>query len=203
MTRLTGKSFVLLALAVAGIAAVQEKKKIEIYAENNDEGVSIRAPRSPGKDQMWEAMNKEGGFWKDPAVAVRHRVDKFTVDVFVQHKDPSQPMSGWLKTSEIAKNRRENFTKKEGDREPNWKECRVLAEDPKAKIALGSGHMHRIKLTDKNGGEHEFTEYVILSSDTLYVISVGYDKEAYQKYFAKEGQIILNSIDRAKVVKKK
>jgi hypothetical protein len=194
------KGLVLLALAC--VAATQERK-IEIYAENNDEGVSIRAPKSPGKDQMWEAAATESGFWKDSAVIVKHRVDKFTVDVNVQHKDPKQPMSGWLKPVEIAKQRRENFTKKEGDKEPNWKECRLITEDPKAKIALGSGHMHRLKLTDKNGNEQEITEYIILSSDTLYFITVAYTKESFTKYFAKEGQLILNSIDRAKIVKKK
>jgi len=195
------KSLVLLTLAC--VAAAQDKKVVEIYAENNEEGVSIRAPKSPGKDQMWEALKKESGFFKDSAVVVRHRVDRFTVDVNVSHKDPKQPMSGWQKPAEISKSRRENFTKKEGDAEPNWKECKMLSEDPKAKIALGSGHMHRLKLVDKNGGEHEITEYIILSSDVLYVITVAYNKESFQKYFAREGQQILNSIDRAKIVKKK
>jgi hypothetical protein len=195
------KSLIILSLAC--LAAAQDKKVVEIYAENNDEGVSIRAPKSPGKDQMWEALKVESGFWKDSAVLVRHRVDKFVVEVNVSHKDPKQPMSGWLKPAEIAKSRRENFTKKEGDAEPNWKECRAILEDPKAKIALGSGHMHRLKLVDKNGAEHEITEYFILSSDVLYSITVSYDKEAFQKYFAREGQLILNSIDRAKLKKKK
>ena len=195
------KSLVLMALAC--VAAAQDKKVVETYAENNDEGVSIKAPKSPGKDQMWEALKKESGFFKDSAVVVRHRVDRFTVDVNVQHKDPKQPMSGWLKPAEIAKSRRENFTKKEGDAEPNWKECRMITEDPKAKITLGAGHMHRLKLVDKNGAEHEITEYIILSSDVLYIVTVAYDKESFQKYFAREGQQILNSIDRAKIVKKK
>lgn len=201
MTLMTRTLIVL--LAAAALAATQDtKRKIEVYAENNEEGVSIRAPRSPGKDQMWEAL-KEGSFWSNGAVSVKHRIDKFTVDVVVQHKDPKQPMSGWLKPVEISKQRRENFTKKEGDTEPNFKECRTILEDPKAKIALGTGHMHRVKLTRKDGNEVELTEYIILSSDVLYVITVSYDKESFQKYFAKEGQVILNSIDRAKIIKKK
>src|SRR5688572_12118625 len=127
----------LVALALAGLAAVQEKKAIEIYAENNEHGVSIRAPKSPGKDQMWEAEKTSSGFFKDSAVVVRHRVDTFTVEVNVVRKDPKEPMSTWSKPVDIAKAYRENFTKKEGDKEPNWKECKVVSEEPKAKIALG------------------------------------------------------------------
>ena len=193
----------LVALALAGLAAVQEKKPIEIYAENNDEGVSIRAPKSPGKDQMWEAQKTASGFFKDSAVLVRHRVDMFTVEVNVTRKDPKEPMSQWSKIGDIAKGSRENFTKKEGDKEPNWKECKVVSEDPKAKISLGSGHMHRLLLTDQQGGTHEIIEYFILNSDVLYRITVRFNKESFEKYFAREGQIILNSINRAKVVKKK
>jgi hypothetical protein len=193
----------LVALALAGLAAVQEKKAIEIYAENNDEGVSIRAFKSPGKDQMWEALKATSGFFKDSAVVVRHRVDLFTVEVNVTRKDPKEPMSTWAKTADIAKGNRENFTKKEGDKEPNWKECKVVSEDPKAKLAIGSGHMHRLLLTDQQGGTHEIIEYFILSSDVLYRITVHFNKESYDKYFAKEGMVILNSINRAKVVKKK
>ena len=198
------KSAGLLLVAAAAVAAGQEpKKEIKVYAENNEEGVSIKAPRSGGKDQMWEAHATESGFWKDSAVLVRHRVDKFSVEVNVTHKDPKEPMSGWAKTSEIGKSSRENFTKKDGDKEPNWKEVRVIAEDPKAKLSIGSGYMHKLKMVDQNGGEREIIEYFILASDSLSRITVQYDKESYQKYFAREGMQILNSIDRAKITKKK
>ena len=193
---------ILVLLTLACVAATQERK-IEIYAENNDEGVSIRAPKSPGKDQMWEAAKTESGFWKDSAVIVKHRVDLFSVEVNVTHKDPKQPMSGWLKPVEIAKASREDFTKKDGDKDPNWTKCRVVSEDPKAKLSLGAGHQHRLVLTDKNGADHEIIEYFILSSDVLYRITVKFNKETFQKYFAREGMLILNSIDRAKIVKKK
>src|SRR5262245_25162830 len=193
----------LVALAIAGVAAVQEKKTIETFVQNNDEGVEIRAPKSPGKDQMWEAEKAASGFFKDSAVIVKHRVDTFTVDVNVTRKDPKQPMNAWAKPADIAKSTREKFTAKEGDKEPNWKECKVVSEDPKAKLNIGSGYSHRLLLTDKNGGQHELIEYYIISSDVLYRITVQFTKESYGKYFKTDGMFILNSVNRCKMVNKK
>jgi hypothetical protein len=196
----------LLAATLLGVAAVQDGKdrKIETYVQNTDEGVEIRAPISPGKDQMWEAAKASSGFFKDSAVVVKHRIDTFSVEANCGRKDPNQQMSAWNKPSEIAKSNRERFTAKDGDKEPHWKSMKVVAEDPKAKLAgLGAGYMHRLLLTDQQGGEHEIIEYHIISSDVLYRVTVHFTKESYAKYFAREGQLILNSIRRCKYDPKK
>lgn len=196
----------LIALTLVGVAAVQEKKQIQTYVQNSEEGVEIRAPQSSGKDQMWEAYVKESGFWKDSAVLVKHRVDLFTVEVNVQRKEGKNPMSeAWNKPVEIAKNSREHLTKKDGDKEPNFTACKVVSEDPKAKLAglPGPSHQHRILLTDKNGGSTELIEYFVISSDVLYKVTIKFNKESFAKYWAKEGQFILNSIKRCKMDKKK
>src|SRR5262245_40143851 len=110
MTMFSLSRLALVALALAGIAAVEEKTPIAIFAQDTAEGVKIQAPKSPGKDQMWEAQKTASGFFKDSAVVVRHRVDTFTVEVNLTRKDPKEPMSTWSKVADIAKKSRENFT---------------------------------------------------------------------------------------------
>ncbi|HEY3226943.1 MAG TPA: hypothetical protein VGK61_08130 [Planctomycetota bacterium] len=178
--------------------AAQEKKESKLAASNEKMGVSILAPPSPGKDQLWEAK-EEGSFFKDSAVSVSHKVDLFTVEVLVQRKENKDPMrEGWKKPAEIAKDIRAAYTAKEGDKEPNFKECILNNEDPKAKLSSipGAACSHKITLVDKTGGKHQLLEYFIISSDVYYRVVVKYTDDSYKKYWAKEGQFILNSIKR-------
>jgi len=186
-------------LALGLTAAGQEKKESKLFASNEKAGVSIQAPPSPGKDQLWEAKEDASGFYKDSPVLVSHKIDLFTVEVNVQRKEGKDPLrEGWAKPVEIAKNTRSRFTTKEGDQEPNWKECILNNEDPKAKLNSipGSACSHKITLVDKTGAKHNLTQYFIICSDVLYIVTIKYNEESYKKYWAKEGQFILNSIKR-------
>lgn len=179
--------------------AAQEKKESKLFASNEKEGVSIQAPPSPGKDQLWEAKENATGFYKDSAVLVSHKIDLFTVEVNVQRKEGKDPLrEGWKKPAEIAKDVRSRYTTKEGDQEPNFKECILNNEDQKAKLNSipGLACSHKITLVDKTGAKHNLTEYFIICSDVLYHVTIKYNEDSYKKYWAKEGQFILNSIKR-------
>ena len=193
--------------AMAGVAAIQDGKKIAMLAQNKEKGVEIRAPKSPGKEQMWEAKGKVDGFHKGSAVLVRHLVDPFTVEVNVTTKSrditSDELPESWPKTSAIAQKVREEFTERAGEKEPGFKECKVVAEDPKAKLGglPGTGYSHRILLTDAKGGQRELVEYFIISSDALYRITVSFTKESFDRHWAAAGQFILHNIRRCKIEK--
>src|SRR5687767_6576026 len=133
MSRFIRSGFVLLTLA--GVAAIQDKKT-ETFAQNTDEGVEIRAPISPGKDQLWEAYVGKGKMYGNAFVSVSHKVDTFGVDVFLGRlpgKDPIREQ--WLPLQELAKGERDKLTTPQGEnKEANWKEARVSLEDAKAKV---------------------------------------------------------------------
>jgi hypothetical protein len=194
------RAVVLACLVAFGLsAAAQEKKESKLFASNEKAGVSIQAPPSPGKDQLWEAKEEATGFYKDSAVLVSHKVDLFSVEVNVQRKEGKNPLQeGWKKPQEICKDVRAGFIAKEGDKEANFKECILNNEDPKAKLASipGSACSHKITLVDKNGQKHNLTQYYIICSDVLYSVTIKYNEDTYKKYWAKEGQFILNSIKR-------
>jgi hypothetical protein len=199
------KSTLTLILATVAAAAAQEDRKIELVAQNREVGVEIRVPKSPGKDQMWEAAAKKGEIHGDSAALARHRKDVFTVEVNVLHKE-SDIMSdnmtaSWPKPASIAQKAREEFTKERDGKESPYKECKVVAEDPKAKLGglPGSGYSHRLVLTPHKGDKREVIEYFVISSDILYRVTVSFTKETYDKYWAAEGQYILNSIRRCKI----
>jgi hypothetical protein len=206
MKKLAG--FALVLGTLAGIAARQDGEKIELLAQNREVGVEIRAPKSPGKEQMWEAKAKVDGFHKGSAVLVKHRADPFTVEVNVSHKggDPmSDDMeSSWPKPSTIAEKARQAFTDGKDDKGQEFTECRVVSEDSKVKLAglPGSGYSHRLLLTDKKGEKRELVEYFVISSNALYRVTVSFTKESYEKYWARDGQAILGSIRRCKIEKK-
>jgi hypothetical protein len=194
-------------LAIAGLAAAQDKKKIELFVQNTKEGVEMRAPVTAGKDQMWSAeLDPKDGFFKDTAAKVSHRVDNFSVEVAVARlEDPLR--NKWPdKITDVAKNQREAYVKPKDDGSPgNWKECRVKSEEPKAKIQSlsGRGCMHHITLVDSRDGKRDLIQYFVISSEVLYTVTVQFDESGYNKYFLKEGQFILNNIKRCKVDKKK
>src|SRR5262245_25837487 len=125
----------LIAAALAGLAAVQEKdKEIELYVQNTEVGVEIRAPKSPGKDQMWTAQLK-GGFFSESAVSVKHRVDRFVVDAMVRRLGDPMREKWPDKITDLAKTYRDAYLKEKEDGKPSdWKECRVVEEDAKAKL---------------------------------------------------------------------
>lgn len=178
--------------------AAQEKKESKLSASNEKEGVSIQAPPSSGKDQLWEA--KEGGsFFTNSAVSVSNKIDLFTIEVIVQRRPKEWPLAQpWPKPAQLAKDARTFYTAKEGDKEPNFKECILNSEDPKAKLGSlpGAGHSHKITLVDKNGQKHQILEYFVICSDTYYRVAIKYSEESYKKYWAREAQIVLNSIKR-------
>jgi hypothetical protein len=186
--------FALIVSTLAGVAARQEAEKIELLAQNREVGVEIRAPKSPGKEQMWEATAK---------------VDEaFTVEVSVTHKGGdfmSDDMeASWPKPSEIGQKARQALTEGKDDKPAEYAECKVVSEDAKAKLTglPGSGYMHRLTLTDKKGEKREVIEYFIISSDSLFRVTVAYTKETFDKYWARDGQWILNNIRRCKIEKK-
>ncbi|HEU4339002.1 MAG TPA: hypothetical protein VFS19_02950 [Planctomycetota bacterium] len=193
----------LIAVVLAGVAATQDK--VELFAQNTEEGVEIRAPRSPGKDQLWEAQVGKGKFWGNSHVSVYHKVENFSVDVIVGRLPGKQMNESWSPLEEIAKNEREKLTKPQGDqKEASYKEARVKEEDPKAKLpSLGRAHMQRLTLTDAKDGKREITQYISVSANVLYVVVVSYDAEGFKKFFAREGQAILSTIKQCKIVKKK
>lgn len=192
-------------LALVGVAAAQEKGGDSLYAQNTEFGVEIRAPRSPGKDQMWVADAKSGKFYKD-GVSVSHKVDSFAIEAHtVRLSDPMRER--WPdKITEIAKNTRDNFLKERKDGSPSdWKECRVVEEDAKAKLPSLSGKccMHKIALVDAKDNKKEMMQYFCIASEVLYVVTITYDAEGFRKYWPKEGQFILASIKRSKYEKPK
>lgn len=194
-----------LILALVAVAAVQDDRKIELLAQNREVGVEIRVPRSPGKDQMWEAVAKKGEILDDSAALARHRKDAFTVEVNVMHKSSdfmSDTMTAsWPKPATLALKAREEFTKERDGKESPYKECKLVAEDPKAKLGglPGSGYSHRLVLTPHKGDKREVIEYFVISSDILYRVTVSFTKETYDKYWATEGQYILNNIRRCRI----
>jgi len=195
----------LIAVMLAGVAATQDKGGDPLYAQNTALGIEIRAPRSPGKDQLWVADAKQGKFYGD-AVSVSHKVDNFAVDAYTQRL--SDPMrEKWPdKIQEIAKNVREGFKKEKKDGSPSdWKEVRVVEEDPKAKLPSLSGKCcsHKLALIDAKDNKKEIIQYFCIASEVLYVVTVTYDAEGYKKYWAREGQAILASIKRSKYEKPK
>jgi len=192
---------------MAGVAAIQDGAKLELLAQNKEKGVEMRAPKSPGKEQMWEAKLKGDGFHKEPAALVRHRVDAFSVEVNVVQRN-GDDMSGdfpasWPKPSVIAGKERTHFTEG-GNKELDYTECRLISEDPKAKLGglPGPAYSHRIELTDKKGTKRELIEYFVISNDVLYRITVAFTKETYDKHWAVDGQYILHNIRRCKIEKK-
>jgi len=203
MKRFVRGGFILLSLA--GLAAVQDKG-MELYVQNTEQGVEIRAPQSPGKDQMWMAKLKEGKFFSDVAVSVTHRVDNFTIEAMTQRlADPMREK--WPdKITDLAKNYRDNYLKEKKDGTPSdWKECRIVQEDPKAKLPSLSGKccMHKIALVDQKDNKKEIIQFFCISSEVLYIVTVTYDAEGFKKYWPREGQQILASIKRCKYEKPK
>lgn len=193
---------------LAGVAAVQDAK-IELLAQNREVGVEIRAPKSPGKDQMWEAKVGTGGVHKGSAVLVAHRTDPFTVEVNVTSKGGSDFMSedmeqSWPKVSTIAEKARKMFTDAMGDKESTYTECKVVSEEAKAKLSglPGSGCSHRIVLTDRKGEKHELIEYFVISNDTLYRVTAKFTRESFDRHWARDGQFILHNIKRCKIERK-
>ena len=199
---------VLMVATLAAVAARQETEKIELLAQNREVGVEIRAPKSPGKEQLWEAKAKVDGFHKGAAVLVKHRSESFTVEVSVTHKGGdfmSDDMeASWPKPSEIGQKARQALTEGKDDKPAEYAECKVVSEEAKAKLTglPGSGYMHRLALTDKKGEKRELIEYFIISSDSLFRVTVAYTKETFDKYWARDGQFILNNIRRCKIEKK-
>lgn len=194
----------LVAATLLGVAAVQERN-IEIYVQNTEEGVEIRAPKSPGKDQMWIAQLK-GGFFDFSAVSVKHRVDNFVIDAGARRLGDPMREKWPDKITDLAKNYRDAYLKEKADGKPSdWKECRVVEEDAKAKLPglPGRGCMHKINLIGQKDEKTEIIQYFVISSEVLYVVTVRYDKDSFQKYWAREGQQILGSIRKCKVEKKK
>lgn len=193
--------------AMAGVAAMQDGKKLELLAQNREKGVEIRAPKSPGKEQMWEARQKADGFHKRSAVLVRHLADPFTVEVNVTTKSrdiaSDDLPESWPMPAVIAQKAREDFTEAPGKDGVGFTECKLISEDPKAKLGglSGTGCSHRILLTDKNGGKHELIEYFVISSDVLYRVTVSFSKESYARHWAGEAQYILHNIRRCKTEK--
>lgn|SRR5262245_36419998 len=201
MKRFGRSGFIVLALA--GLAAVQDKGA-ELYVQNTEQGVEIRAPKSPGKDQLWIAKLNDGKVYSNSGVCVSHRVDSFSVEAMTQRlADPMREK--WPdKITEIAKNHRDGFLKEQKDGTPsNWKECRILEEDPKAKLPSLSGKccMHRVALVDQKDNKKEIVQFFCIASEVLYIVSVTYDAEGYKKYWPREGQQILASIKRCKYEK--
>ena len=205
MTRFVRRGLILLTLA--GIAAAQEKKAPSLFAQNTEHGIQIQAPPTGGKDQLWEAQVGKGAWWSDAHVSVNHRVDSFAIDVIVQRLAGKDPMrEGWKTPAEIAKGERDGYLDKRSDGSAShWKEMRVKSEDPKAKISglPGKGHQHHIVLIDEKEGKKELIQYFVISSEVLYVVTLTFDDEGYKKYWAREGQMILGSIKKCKVEKKK
>lgn len=203
MTRFLRGSLALLTLF--GLAAAQEKK-VESFAQNTEHGIQIQVPPSPGKDQMWAAQTGKGAWFGDAHVSVAHRVDSFAVDVIVQRLAGKDPMrEGWKTPAEIAKGERDRYLEERDGKPSNWKTCRLKEEDPKAKIngLPGKCYKHHIALIDAKEGKRELIQYFVISSEVLYMVTVTFDDEGYKKYWAREGQIILNSIKKCKVEKKK
>lgn len=195
-----------IALTLMGIAAIQEKKAPEpLYIQNTEQGVEIRAPQSPGKDQLWQAKLKEGKFYRDSAVLVTHRVDNFSIEAHTQRLEDPMRQKWPDKITDISKERRESFLKEQDGKPSNWKECRVLEEDPKAKLPGLSGKccMHRISLVDQKDQKMEITQFFCISSEVLYTVTITYNAEGYKKYWPREGQQILASIKRCKYDNKK
>ena len=190
------------ALTLALVAAAQDPS--EMYVQNNEQGVEIRAPRSAGKDQLWSAKLK-GGFFADSAVSVSHKVDTFVIDVMTRRlADPTRER--WPdKITEISKNYRDAYLKEQDGKPSDWKECRIIEEDPKAKLPTlsGRGCMHKIALIDQKDGKTEMMQYFVISSEVLYIVTIRYDKDSFAKYWPREGQQILGSIKRCKLEKKK
>src|SRR5262245_35437319 len=193
-----------MAVLLAGVAATQDKGGDPLYAASTEFGVEIRAPRSSGKDQLWVAETN-GKFYKD-GVSVSHKVDNFAIEVHTQRlADPMKEK--WPdKMTEVAKNIRANFLKENKDGTPSqWKECRVIEEDPKAKLPSLSGKCasHKIALIDQKDGKKELLQYFCNSSEVMYYVTVSYDADGFKKYWAREGQVILASIKRSKYEKPK
>ena len=63
--------------------------------------------------------------------------------------------------------------------------------------------MHKIALINAQDQRLEVIQYFVISSEVLYIVTVQYDKESFQKYWPREGQMILGSIRRCKLDKKK
>lgn len=190
-----------IAMTLAGVAAVQEKKAPEpLHIQNTEQGVEIMAPRSGGKDQLWQAKLKEGKFYRDSAVLVTHRVDNFSVEAYTKRLDDPMREKWPDKITDVAKNVRDGFLKEQDGKASNWKECRVIEEDPKAKLPSLSGKccMHRIALVDQKDQKMEVTQFFCISSEVLYVVTITYNAEGYKKYWPREGQQILASIKRCK-----
>lgn len=194
----------LMLVTLAGVAATQEKGT-ELYVQNTEFGVEIRAPRSPGKDQLWVADAKKGKFFSD-GVSVSHKIDNFTIEAHTRRLEDPMKEKWPDKMTEVTKNYRDSYLKEKKDGTPSdWKECRVVEEDAKAKIPSLSGKcaMHRITLVDQKDGKREVMQYFCISSEVMYIVTVSYDAEGFKKYWAKEGQFIFGSIRRSKYEKPK
>lgn len=193
-------------LGLAGLASAQDKKVVELFVQNTKEGVEMRAPVTAGKDQMWVAELNKGKFYSDAAACVSHRVDNFAVEVHASRLENPMREKWPDKITEIAKGRRESFVKPKDDGSAgSWKECNLKSEDPKAKIQnlSGRGCSHHITLVDQKDGKRDLIQYFVISSEVLYMVTITFDEEGYKKYFAREGQFILNNIKRCKMDKKK
>jgi len=193
-------------LGLAGLASTQDRK-IELFVQNTKHGVEMRAPVTAGKDQMWSAeLDPKGPFFKDTAVKVSHRVDSFSVEVAIDRLEDPLKQKWPDKITDLAKTYLENYVKPKDDGSAgNWKECKVVSEDPKAKIQnlSGRGCSHHITLVDQKDGKRDIIQYFVISSEVLYTVTITFDEEGYKKYFAKEGQLILGNIRRCKMDKKK
>ena len=194
----------ILFVTLAGVAATQEKAS-ELYVQNTELGVEIRAPRSPGKDQLWVVDGKKGKFF-DVGVQVSHKIDNFTIEAYTRRLGDPMKERWPDKMTEVSKNYRDSYLKERPDgTASNWKECRVIEEDAKAKIPSLSGKccMHRINLIDQKDTKMEVMQYFCISSEVMYIVTVTYDAEGFKKYWPKEGQQIFASIKRCKYEKPK
>ncbi|MBI4565297.1 MAG: hypothetical protein HY716_11445 [Planctomycetes bacterium] len=183
----------------------QERKTDERFAVNTKFGVQITIPLGLPKDQreLWEAVaDKEGKFFKDPAVAVQHKVDHFRIEVTVQELEEGKR---WSELPEIAKNARENFTQTRPDGTPaNFKECTLRKEDPRSKLLRGltTSYMYQVQLVDLRDRKVDLWEWFCIHNNDLIRVTLLSDEENFKKYFDREGRTILMSLRRCKKDKK-
>jgi len=155
----------------------RKKKETKLFASNEKEGVSIQGSAEPGQGQLWEARRIRRASTRIRRSSSRTKIDLFTIEVNVQRKEGKDPLrEDGRSLFEIAKDVRSRFTTKEGDQEPNWKECILNNEDQKAKLnsVPGAACSHKITLVDRTGAKHNLTQYFIICSDVLYIVTIKY-----------------------------
>jgi len=194
----------ILVLAMAATLVAQEKKQ-EMVVSKPEDGISMQKPN----DEKWKVQS-DGRMWKE-SICVNHIIDDLSAEANAQYlADGTKWPDGGIK--EIGKGQissfREETKPKEKDKEPNWKEFKVVKEDEKAKFpggpGVGSAQAYYIEaiITYKDDSQKELRMWIFFKNNALFKFIVLGNKGEYEKK-AKDMAFIMSAFRIFKREKKK